>query len=628
MKISALLLSLFFIGHNLPAQIVWLEAKTSKTNDKFLFDHATNQSLTDRAKHAQINYNPSIRLSQLLELDLSSQRLNQCHILTVYKPNISSNEELIWQIKEAQKDQLLLTNERIADLSQGKFINFLNNNLTKAQINSYHHHRNKFESDKLVLCSQPSNSAIPVNKFSGSLAELIIFDRKLAPVSRQILESHLALKYSIPLQEGVDYLDPNTKPIWQYKTDGEYGHNIAGLGRSDELKFHQRQSKSNFGEGFLAFGIDQIAESNAKNTSVLHPNEYLVWSDNNASIDFEEPYDQIFVLNRKWKLKTERYSSPFDLAFQMVHPGIQRSLNENERLWLLTSKQPIDESKIEFTQVYSLQEGNNSFRTENIEAKDLKYFTFIKAPLLWMQVDLIGPECGSDDKGSIHARPVGGQAPYAITLLDSNNKIITIANNHDLSLLIFSDIPVGQYTLAIKDAIGSSWETDLNLNSSNLPELELPSKIVLGKEESIWVSANLKMDEAANHQWMFPDGSMHNTPEIELQSPGEYTLQLEIDNCILWHSIKVVQQENNIASSTIYPNPSTNGYFTFSAELKESTPYRISVSDSKGKLLRTQEFSTSKYITFQDKIPQSGTFYVTLNSGSSSSTEKLIIITE
>lgn len=619
---------MLFFTFSVSAQIHWLQVSQLENGKSILFDRVTSEIIAESSDVQLINYNPSISLQSANTLDLSDETIRQCNIFTVFKPSLNSHEELIWQIKNGGKDQLLLTNERVADLTQGKFMNFVGTDPIKTQINSYHHYRNKFDADKIVLGDRPSNASIPVGKYEGEIAEMIVFNHKLAPISQQILETHLALKYSVPLQVGLDYLDGRGKEIWKYEENKEHSNNIAGIGRNDELHFNQKQSKAAFGDGFIAFGAKNIALQNDLNHNALQNQEYLMWGDDNGILDFEEIYSQVSLLQRTWKMNRERYLSSHTLSFQLSHLGLDKSKEDNFSFWLQTSKNTLDKIDLKTSKVYPLIKERHSYIGQNINTEDLDYFSIIKAPNLWMQIELEQPICGTGEQGNIHTKPIGGQAPFSIILNDIyGEELIQHVHSSDDIFSIYN-LDAAQYVLNIMDANGSSWQTNIFLNSSGLPSLDLPSKMVLADGETAFLDSRLDIDQSTNYQWTYPNGDRVGTSEIEISNSGIYMLLVEVEECRLWHHLEVIQEKNNIVSTAIFPNPSVNGHFSFSAELKEPAPYSITISDVAGHVIHDQSYKAAKYVTHNNWIQKSGMYFITLISKGATKTEKLVVVAE
>ena len=134
--------------------------------------------------------------------------------------------------------------------------------------------------------------------FAGSIPEVIIYNRELLGWEKQKVNSYLALKYGVTLDQNTptDYLASDwdgmagTK-MWDATVNAAYNQNIAGLGRDDCAEFEQKQSSSVNAEGFITMAIgNEIAASNiANSTNITNNMSFLVWGDNGKSIQYGAP---------------------------------------------------------------------------------------------------------------------------------------------------------------------------------------------------------------------------------------------------------------------------------------------------------------------------------------------------
>ena len=79
----------------------------------------------------------------------------------------------------------------------------------------------------------------------GEVAEVIYFNSKLEKEERVRAETYLAIKYGITLGNNtnpVSYISLFGGVFWTGSTS--YQNNIAGLGRNDNTRLHQRQGFS------------------------------------------------------------------------------------------------------------------------------------------------------------------------------------------------------------------------------------------------------------------------------------------------------------------------------------------------------------------------------------------------
>lgn len=84
---------------------------------------------------------------------------------------------------------------------------------------------------------------------SIDIAEMIFYEAQLDDEQIRRVETYLALKYSIKIDQicskkQPEYLDLSGNGLWNYKVDGLYNEQIMGLGRMDRANFFQSQSFS------------------------------------------------------------------------------------------------------------------------------------------------------------------------------------------------------------------------------------------------------------------------------------------------------------------------------------------------------------------------------------------------
>ncbi len=130
--------------------------------------------------------------------------------------------------------------------------------------------------------------------WSGSISELIVYNRAIADFERLRISSYLALKYGYTLDQTApaNYVatdwDGSTGTIyWNATTNAAYNKNIAGIGRDDKTGLYQKQSRSvntaSFGN-MVAMGLNTIEATNKDNTGTIDDDmSFLVWGDNGAN---------------------------------------------------------------------------------------------------------------------------------------------------------------------------------------------------------------------------------------------------------------------------------------------------------------------------------------------------------
>jgi len=608
------------------SQLIWLESQFTSDNNIALVD-LTNQSSEVHTCSTSnlINYNPTSSFNQnKINLDLGLEHLNQCNIFTIYKSSSHAQESLIWSIKNSENERLSLTNQRIVDFGRGKFMNFLDHNPTKPQINTYQHYKKDFIGNELTLGGHFSNSKIPVGLFEGNLAEVILFNQVLAPSSKTRIESALAIKYSVALSEGHNYEDINGDVIWDAEINESYSNRIAGLGRSDALHLNQKQSKSELGNGSIAFGINDIATTNYQNNSIHADQSYLMWSDDDGILEFEKQSGKPTKLLRNWKMITKRYNGDRNIKIQFKHNGLQSEIDRNESLWLSISKKqnyPLDETKY-----FRFDKNRSNSKLEaNLEIIDNtdKFFSFIKAPNVWADIEITHSNCDKEKLGAINFIPIGGTAPFHIEIKSKQGDFNESIKLDERSKIEIDGLETGQFSFIITDKEEIKWQTTIYINSTEIPNPKLNSKYTLGSNTSKW-NSGITIPQNATLTWIYPDGSTRDDESIYLEQVGLHHLQIEMNECISLFPFDVIAIDNNISNLSVNPNPTINGYFELSATLKEGTQYSISIHSLDGRPISNYVFPSAKYIHHTLSVPSSGVFMITLVSGTSRMTKKLV----
>ncbi|WP_405081055.1 S-layer homology domain-containing protein [Paenibacillus chitinolyticus] len=122
--------------------------------------------------------------------------------------------------------------------------------------------------------------------YRGQVGEYIFYSGPLTLTERQKINSYLAIKYGVSLNN-VNYLDSGNNVIWQ--ADANYNKNIAGIARDDGQGLQQKQSRSANDASKLTIGLGALSEKNEAITEELQDNQSLVWGDNGKTLVFNTP---------------------------------------------------------------------------------------------------------------------------------------------------------------------------------------------------------------------------------------------------------------------------------------------------------------------------------------------------
>lgn len=129
--------------------------------------------------------------------------------------------------------------------------------------------------------------------FSASLAEnytnVIVYNRALTTLERQKVESYMAIKDGVTLDQAVatNYIASDGSIVWNAATGGIYKNDITGIGRDDCSALYQKQSTSTDGADIVSIGIGSggLAISNNENTNSISADKtFMTFAHNGNAI--------------------------------------------------------------------------------------------------------------------------------------------------------------------------------------------------------------------------------------------------------------------------------------------------------------------------------------------------------
>jgi uncharacterized protein YjdB len=122
---------------------------------------------------------------------------------------------------------------------------------------------------------------------NGYLGEVIYYSSALTPTERQKINSYLALKWGISLDQttAINYLGADGSVIWDATTNATYKNRITGIGRDDCSDLNQRQSRNqDTTSAYVTMGLGTIAASNLANTgSFAADKNFEIWGDDGVA---------------------------------------------------------------------------------------------------------------------------------------------------------------------------------------------------------------------------------------------------------------------------------------------------------------------------------------------------------
>jgi hypothetical protein len=170
---------------------------------------------------------------------------------------------------------------------------------------------------------------------NGQIAELIMYPASHTDAERKKIQSYLAIKYGITLDQSVaNYISSAGTVLWD---NTAYWHDVFGIGKDDASSLDQTQSNSiNTGSGD---GTGQSGKGNLvlSNPSSLDDGEFLMIGHDNAALaqqnsDLPPALCGYFRLTREWKADTTGNTGTVSLSFNLDGLSVTGTIADDFKL--------------------------------------------------------------------------------------------------------------------------------------------------------------------------------------------------------------------------------------------------------------------------------------------------------
>lgn len=299
--------------------------------DNFTDDAGTNPGTSPDLKENQINFNPAIQFNESVTSDylgaaVTNFPTNEITQFLVVKTSGSDDGFFSYTTADGDNEFTFFSQNvldiYVNDIQAQRPSNDLNNNLAHLLSvdrnlgtlnifqdglansgNSYSANAGALTSTGTIILGQDQDNVgggfQTFQAYQGLLSEVITFSKVLSSVERQTVESYLAIKYGITLDQtsGTDYLASNQVIVWDYSENTTYINDIAGIGRDDDSDQDQPKSKSENSDAIMT------VEAAGSMTN----GRFLVWGNDNASTTQTSVFNQNGVdhdlLSRTWRIQ-------------------------------------------------------------------------------------------------------------------------------------------------------------------------------------------------------------------------------------------------------------------------------------------------------------------------------------
>lgn len=168
-------------------------------------------------------------------------------------------------------------------------------------------------------------------RWLGHISEIIGYNSVHSGTNRERIESYLALKYGITLDNSGggtsgDYLLSNGNTIWDASNQSGYQNQVIGIYRDDDSDINQKQSKTP--DDSLRVYVGSLAANNQANATSINNNLSSIiighngaayqaeYSGPNVPANTQKPGSIYARFERQWKVTNTNFSNTYSLRFQ------------------------------------------------------------------------------------------------------------------------------------------------------------------------------------------------------------------------------------------------------------------------------------------------------------------------
>lgn len=377
------------------------------------------------------------------------------------------------------------------------------------------------------------------NKSLSELYELLICSNCNNQDIKNKIETYLAIKYGVTLEDKNKYLSSNDIKVWDVNYNKIYNNRIFGIARDDFFDLEKVASHSNTDTIF-------IAKKSNHEQRILN-NTYVLIGDNDGVKVFDK---KTGIFKRKWLIQNNGdHDESIDLNFNIEpQKEIQYFLNSSEGL--IFENDLNDTLKISFKGI-DINKGNYIYLT----LKQKKAFDF----------KIFENEEGINKRSFLTFNEIG-IPPFYITAIDltTSKEYFMISEDFDFEL---TGLPSSTYSFIVKDLEGQEVQKKnvyLHDTSRDM-HVSLASSWILNTNKPLEIRPMINGGiSRLDYHWYFQDKLISKKPVLFVNYAGNFRLELfdEKGNKEFFSFTVKEKEDEKIDSDSMWgvsPNPVNMG---------------------------------------------------------------------
>ncbi len=260
-----------------------------------------------------------------------------------------------------------------------------------------------------------TDTAITASLLDGKIAEVIIYKRTLSNLERQKVNSYLAIKYGITMQN-VDYKLSNSVIVWDKSINNTHSNNITGIAKDATSGLDQYKSKSEVVGGRITI---------EKTGGIPSNNQALLWGNDGRLLSSPIPFQSstnFFLsgerLERTWKCQKVGSMNGFNVKINASALAVPSAWTGKNTVLIVAN----DANFTTNVKAYKLRPVGGEYEAINVQLNTGQYFTYARmSTSLWVKGDAPNTITASnkvtrwyDNIGGINTMIANGDKPNFI----------------------------------------------------------------------------------------------------------------------------------------------------------------------------------------------------------------------
>ena len=639
-KLSTLIIIVFLIH----LQCVMAQNPANVSGCSIWKKQTTSKIVTDKKETNLVdflNFNEGVSFSKDEQLIVSKSKLKSSFTLfVVFKSNEDKEKDIVRY--KVGREELKITNKQTQSTNGLEYSKY---DSKSGVILEYSANLNGVKNANIcsLFFGDKSNNDKDSSQNQNqktTIFELIFYPRILTETEKLKVESYLSIKYGVSLIGEKNYLSSTGTKVWNFNENKSFNENVTGIAKDEKSDLFQKQSlNSSQDDIHIGFGtLDSISKLNKEN---IENETFLVWGNNNGNIVFKkdesDKENPIEKINRVWKIQKNQLNaknekSTFLIVSDSLFSKEAETKNEDTNIWLAISSNSSDLFDYVNANYYRgeiTQEGKIIFK--NIvwdkDENGSDTFTFIKAPDLFMNYELIEQNCNLSQNGRIKVKVTAGVLPFVLNI--QHNGVVTTLDKNSREFEIETPTS-GNYDLTLIDSKKQSFSQIIKTNSLDSFEGLLASEWFLNEDSEVEIVPNINStntNATYSYQWKQDEEIISNERTLKVNQQGNYSLKIKNDKgCEKTLPFTVLKKTSNYNDVTVYPNPAkANEDFKIKFNLEKPSSVEINIYTINGVLLKHDKIENITTSEYSYKLQTSGNYLIVITTDNQSITNKLIV---